>query len=537
MFLAVLAISSTALSQEEPGGLSSPTYPNSTNEQSGRNVRYSIGGTVINSATGEPVMRALVSVEGEHYAMTDSNGRFRIDALPPGQVSLNAEKPGFFNPAQMESVEEPRTRVSLTADVGDVVLKLMPQAVVAGRITAIAGGPIEDFPVRLYARRIADGRAQWQSAGTTQTDEDGYFRIADLRPGQYCLSAGPERTHTAAAGAHLRGYATVFFPHAPDLSSAGMIELSPGEQFAADFALSQEPLYEISGQVLGAPSGEGVGWALFDSSLEHLDALRFRPERQQFVAYVPAGRYTLRFFARMENQQLAATVPFTVAGNMSGIKAVLAPEISIPVNIRVESNAPRTEQSTLQLTAGASYLQAAVRLRPLPGGLDQNEYSSAPVQRGGGGSYIVGAPPGTYAVEVQTWGGKYVQSASSGSTDLLREPLMIAAGAKVDPIDVVLRDDGGHVSGTLQGQRSAAVVLIPERGPVDDAQMIPAQGSFEFAQVRPGDYFVLAFDRAEGLEYKNADALAPYLSRAAHVTVAARQGVKVNLEVIQMEKH
>ena len=40
----------------------------------------------------------------------------------------------------------------------------------------------------------------------------------------------------------------------------------------------------------------------------------------------------------------------------------------------------------------------------------------------------------------------------------------------------------------------------------------------------PGDYMVFAFDRVDGLEYSNADALAPYASRAAHVTLSRSNG-------------
>jgi hypothetical protein len=533
VLLTALALCLTALSQEQPGAIYPPGDSNSPNGNA--QLRFSLGGTVVNSVTSEPVIRSLVSVSNGQYAMTDNSGRFRFDGIPAGQVSVSAEKPGFFNPAQTESLE-PRVRVNLTANVGDVVLKLMPQAVVAGRITSIDGGPLEDFPVRLYARKIVDGRAQWQSTGQSQTDEDGQFRIANLRPGQYCLSAGPEHRRLIAPsgeGAAMpgrnngqSGYPQAFYADASDLASATQIDLFPGQQFEADFSLKKEPLYEISGQVVGAPPGDSVGWTLLNSSGEPLNSLRFRPERQQFFGYVPAGRYTLHFFARHESQQLSANVPVTVAGNTVGIQAVLAPETAIPVNIRVESNTPRPVHSMLQ---------AVVRLRPYSVGLEQTEYASTPAQQGNGPNYIVGAPPGTYSVEVQALGAMYVQSATSGSIDLLSEPLAIPSGSKVEPIDLTLRDDGGRVSGNVQGQGPGTVLLVPERGARSDIKSMEFSGggSFSFDQVRPGDYFVVAVRQASDLEYKNPDVLAPYLSRAAHVTVSPRQEVNVNLELIE----
>ena len=535
LLLIALAFCSAVVGQQDLG----TTYPSpgsnsDTSDTQGKN-RFSLGGNVINSVTGEPVQRALVSISNRQYAMTDNSGHFQIDGLLPGRVMVTAEKPGFFNPGQTGSIQEPSMGVSLTADVGNVLLKLMPQAVVAGRITSLTGVPIEDFPVRLYARKIMEGRAQWQVSGATQTDEDGQFRIGDLKPGQYCLSAGPEHKNVFAADAEERdtsatkgknqprGYPQLFFPNAPDLASAAPIDLQAGQQFQADLSLNQEPLYEVAGKVLGAPVQSGVGWTLFNGSGEHLNSLRLR-EGQQFFGYVPAGRYTLRFFARAETQQLVATVPLNVAANLSGIQAVLAPETAIPVNIRAESGEP----------ARPGTLQAVVRLRPVSAGLEQTDYGSVPSQAGSTATYISGVPPGTYQVEVQAFGANYVQSATSGSTDLLAEPLVVPFGSKLDPIDITLRADGGRVGGNIQGQDSATVLLVPDRGPAGDIKSTEAQGggSFSFDQVRPGDYFVLAIAQTDVLEYRNPDVLAPYLSRAVHITVSPRQELNVNLEII-----
>lgn len=539
VLLATAAPCSMVFAQQDSGTAYPSSESNSAVAESQGRTRFSLGGSVVNSVTGEPVQRALVSATNRQYAMTDSSGHFQVDGLPRGDVTVTAAKPGFFNPDPAGPIQEPSVRVALNSDVGDVVLKLMPQAVVAGRVTSLAGVPVQDFPVRLYSRKIVEGRGQWQAAGTAQTDEDGQFRIADLRPGQYCLSAGPEHKNLFAADAEERetnvgktnnrprGYPEVFYPNAPELASATTIDLLAGQQFQADFALNQEPLYELSGNVVGAPAGGGVGWALFNSSGEQLNSLRVRGQDQKFFGFVPAGRYTLRFFARINNQQLAATVPVHLAANLAGIQAVLAPEAAIPMNVRVESGAP--------LRQGQSMLQAVVRLRPLAGGLDQNEYgASVPGEQGRTEAYVNGVPPGTYSVEVLAFGANYVQSATSGTTDLLSEPLVVPFGSKVDPIEVTLRSDGGHVGGTVQGQGVGVVLLVPERGPTADIKSMEAQGggSFSVDQVRPGEYSVLAIQQAGDLEYKNPDVLGPYLSRAAHVTVAPRQEVNINLEMI-----
>src|SRR5579862_7800951 len=78
--------------------------------------RFSVSGTVVNAATGEPLKQALVILtrfprvdtrgDGKpaprarvtpisSTSMTDSVGTFRFDALQQGQYSISAEKPQF----------------------------------------------------------------------------------------------------------------------------------------------------------------------------------------------------------------------------------------------------------------------------------------------------------------------------------------------------------------------------------------------------------------------------------------------------------
>ena len=179
---------------------------------------------------------------------------------------------------------------------------------------------------------------------------------------------------------------------------------------------------------------------------------------------------------------------------------------------------------------------AVVRLRENTNSLEANEFQSMPLQPGNGATTVLrGLIPGTYTAEVEAIGAFYVQSANSGATDLLREPLVVPSGGKVDPVEVVLRDDGGHVGGSLQHPEQGAramVLLVPERGSPNEIRSTeaPPQGTFGFDQVRPGDYFVLAFRHGANLEFRNPDVLGPYLSNAAHVTVGARQQVNVSLQ-------
>ena len=77
--------------------------------------KFTVSGTVVNEATGEPIPRAMVTLMGSpmRYAFSDSNGSFTIEGVPAGRYSMQAQKPGFFGPQERggsRSVQSSRGR-------------------------------------------------------------------------------------------------------------------------------------------------------------------------------------------------------------------------------------------------------------------------------------------------------------------------------------------------------------------------------------------------------------------------------------------
>ena len=63
--------------------------------------RAAVHGVVKNAATGEPLPRALVRIEGDAVtgALTDGEGRFEISGVPLGPQAFQVMKPGFIDTA------------------------------------------------------------------------------------------------------------------------------------------------------------------------------------------------------------------------------------------------------------------------------------------------------------------------------------------------------------------------------------------------------------------------------------------------------
>ncbi len=167
------------------GAQSFEPTPQVTGIENPQNKRYTVAGSVVNSATGEPIRRALVRVNGpaDLAAFTGADGRFQIENVPAGQLILSAEKPGFFDTAAM-SGKPFRSALTAGAATQEVRLQLTPAASVAGRVVDPDGTPIEGLQVELIADEIAQGRKQRQTRGYASTEEDGSYRFENLTPGR-----------------------------------------------------------------------------------------------------------------------------------------------------------------------------------------------------------------------------------------------------------------------------------------------------------------------------------------------------------------
>jgi Carboxypeptidase regulatory-like domain len=116
-------------------------------------TKYSLNGTVVNSVTGEPIRRALVQIYmgPEQASLTDDSGHFEFKGLPPGQTSVTVQKPGFFSEDEAARKGSGPALVTVGPETDAIVLKLIPEAVIQGKIQSEDGEPIEAAPVMAFA--------------------------------------------------------------------------------------------------------------------------------------------------------------------------------------------------------------------------------------------------------------------------------------------------------------------------------------------------------------------------------------------------
>ena len=179
------------------GSVSAETHDSSSlvSPQNSNDDKYSLRGSVVNSLTGEPLRGVLVQVylNGQSSMLTGPDGRFQFDNLPAGQSAITVRKPGFFAEDDFQPSDRGQGLAATGPNSSPVVLKLIPEGVIYGHIIDDDGEPIEGLPVELLVQHLQNGRKAWEQRTGAVTDEEGNFRMAELPPGNYFLSAGPSR--------------------------------------------------------------------------------------------------------------------------------------------------------------------------------------------------------------------------------------------------------------------------------------------------------------------------------------------------------
>ena len=502
---------------------------------------FTLSGSVVNSVTGESIGHALVRIIGssQRTVFSDGEGHFQIEGLPAGMVTVSAQKPGYFSQQELRGSANKLVNVGPTMD--SMVVKLTPQSAISGRIADATGQPIEHVPVRLTAKPLREGRKHWEARGQQQTDEDGRYRFANLKPGTYYLAAGPSSDETRLLPGRERpktGYASMYYPGVPDLASASPIQLAAGQHTEADFSMSAGPVYHITGSVTGYPPQQGVGFQFLSQSGDDLSLpTKFNMEAGRFdVDSVSPGSYVVKAFSQAgPDQPLRAEAHLNVATNVENLHLILGPTMSIPVVVRMESRASSNQGP------GGSQGAPPISVRLIPSEPTIPE-SYSTVLRGNSGAYSVtlqNVDPGKYSVDLIPHGAWYVQSAQYGQTNLLYDDLSIASAGQSYSMEIVLRDDGATLTGTVKSPdgtgAQATVVAVPEPASKTSAKIAhsSSQNGFTFNGLAPGEYLVYAFDYADGIEYSNPDVLQAYASQAARVTLSPNQKTQVALDLIR----
>lgn len=517
-------------------------------------VTHVLSGVVVNAVSGAPVPYALVQI-GQDAKLADQNGTFRFEALPYSGASVIARKPGYFNEQELADNSFQPEAIKLSGETTSLTIRLTPEAVISGHVTNPQGDPVEHLPIGIKFSHIVQGRRMWEQRVSGETDEDGNFRIAELKPGTYYVAAGPSYRPRIASSTETEtnydGYPRQYYPGVSDLSSAAPFRVAAGQHVSIEFSAKPAPAYRVSGVIAGYSAKTGVGLSLVNQDGESgigagVDA---RSGRFEFFP-VPPGRYTLQANSwDRTGPQLSAQVPISVTHDLRDVRIALQSAPAIPIILDTEFTKPESAPQSIGFSTSSGSGPGNVITGSLLGNLrlvsrtpPYQQYQAMREQNSNDPRFLFrGIMPGSYDAVAELGSSTYVASMSCGGVDLLREPLVVTAGSDAQPIEATLRDDAASLRGSVKSEAQAAdpqarVLVLPEGRPTQTLQALPVgrDGSFQLQNLPPGDYEIFAFDRLDGIEYQNREALSKFESQAAHVTLSANQEARVTVDLIRM---
>ena len=545
LLIALFTAPARAFSQDQSG--SQPPAPV-------RSGSSSIAGTVVDSATGNPVPRATVTTQissDELIVVAESNGSFRFEGIPPGKYRVYATAPGYIREGlNQHGSFFTGVVVGPGIDSEHVVFRLHPQAVVHGRVTEDRGQPVRHAAVMLY-HVSSESPPQVSMVNSTQTDDLGEYRFAHIPAGAYFISvqcnpwyaqtsprfaarnsdsASFERLGNGYTSAKIDSaldvvFPITFYPGVTDEHSASPFNLSPGDTQQADISLRAVPAVHLRVTNLpvnqnGVP-GVGASRKIFGSLPAgiSMSVSQISPGEFEFAG-LPPGDITF-FLNSDEPNGLSRVLEASVADGATLDASRIPPPASVSGRVIFPSGSPEISDGNVILFMRDNNASPAIPLRK------DGSFSSSPMD------------PGSYHLLVQLSNSSgFIQKISASGAKLRGREISIGAGAEVK-LNIALAEGVGQISGfaVLEGHSAPGVMvlLLPDspENIDDDSRMdqSDSDGSFLLGSIVPGKYRLLAIQDGWNLDWRDPAVLKPYLTKALPLQIVPNDFKKLTLEV------
>jgi protocatechuate 3,4-dioxygenase beta subunit len=515
-----------------------------------------IAGTVVKEPGSQPLKKVLVQfiaedqkAGGNYTASTDAGGHFHIENVLPGRYRFYLEKTGFVevNARGIKSDVNVFT-VQAGQTVDDLLLRMLPTAIISGRITDEDGDPMSG--VRVIAQKKKPGKSTRETTGSEATNDLGEYRLSGLFPGQYWIVAMPPPDIRDYEPQHEKSpqgdsppdnrYVTTYYPGTYDAMQASAVTLRADDEMPVNFTLVPARTYRVRGIVTGVPAAQKPVVELVSRAGDSIHASEVGPDGQFEVRGVAPGSYVLRASAGTELQSLTARQDVNVvAADVEGVKLAPLPSFRLSGHLRIDG------------PASADLTQYTVNLRQAelpedPGFFMSQDFfgTNAPVDRLGNFEWK-NVNPGAYIVQVYGGDGQsnfFLKSVKLGERTI--ETGFTASGPAT--LDLLVSFKGGTVEGAVVEKEkdvdndhpvaNATVVAVPE----EKYRKLPDRfgigssdqhGRFTIRGVAPGSYTLYAWQDLEEGVYRDADFLKSQEANGTAVKVEEGSHQTVELEL------
>ncbi len=482
---------------------------------------FRVAGTIVSKTDGRPLGRARVTLREAkdprkfEGIITEDDGKFAFEKVPPGKYSLTGEKRRFIT-SSYEQHDQFSTAVVTGAGLNTegLVLKLAPEAMIWGRVLDEAGEPVRHATVMLYYDDHTGGVDQIHQRSTAQTDDLGAYELPNLIPGTYFISVNASPWYAVHPPASTGGkekvdrsldvaYPVTYYADVTDSDSATPIPIKGGERLQVDIHLNPVPALHLIFKVPGDPQ-HGFRFPQLEQSA--FGAGTYVPAGGgtmvspgvMEMSGIPAGQYNIRVQGQGTNLQMNG-VDVTKDGEQIDATAA-EPVGSMKISVHMPGESSGAKGITIALRSKGRGMAAFRRL-------DEK-----------GEVEITDLAAGRYDVVV--WGARRPYSIArmtSQGAEVSGHSINLSAGAAAS-ITITLIAGSVEIDGIAKkggkGFAGAMVVLVPKI-PEGNSDLFrrdqsDMDGTFSLRNVVPGSYSLVAIENGWDLDWSQSAVIAAY---------------------------
>jgi len=502
-----------------------------------------ISGIVVKLAGSEPLKTATVQLQSLQdlahtiSVMTDMGGRFELKGIDPGRYRLKVSRTGFVTQEYgQKTPNDPGAEIRLSPgqNLRDLLFRLIPWAVIAGRVLDEAGEPLPWAQVSALREVYSSGKRKLSSEVLVPTNDLGEYRLFGLQPGRYFVSAKYKPGLHIIARGEVREddsedsrpeFLPIYYPNSPDPAKASTITLKAGEELAAvEILLRPVTTYRVGGRVYNMVAGRRSSTGVIVQLEQHNSSVAWgSPDHQSIVenpdgsfeiAGVLPGSYTLSAFWFEDGRRYQARQSIEVGNaNVEGVNLTIATGISVPGRIVWEGK-PSLDRDELLVTIAPA---------------DSRISFNGPARVMGNSFALKDVFDGTYRLGVIGQSKDcYVKSIRYGSTDVLEGGFTVFRGTQAS-LEVTISSRGSRVQGVVTDKDNLPVtgvwvVMVPDEAHRDQSRLYQKAATDQYGHyllrgIAPGDYKIFCWDEVEDGAWEDPEFLKTYEDRGQKISV------------------
>jgi hypothetical protein len=539
-----LFVSSVASGQDTPAPAAAP---------SPKTEKCSVAGMVVRKGSNEPIHFAHITLtsggdeQKSLHGTTAAEGRFTFKDVPPGDYRVTVTHNGYVTEAYgARRPMDPGVPLTLSSGqhVDDLIFRLIPAAIITGHVRDENGEALPWVQVTALLTYFAQGKRTLMPASSSTTNDLGEYRLFNLPPGKYLLSAGYEMSQAMGMAMAIamgsreerEGLTTTYYPGTSDPLQAAAVNVEPGTEIhSMDFSLRPSGVFHIRGHVSGlGPGRMGFGGAvMLRQGNSRLSAAM--PERTAAVKtedgtfdidQVASGSYEIIAFEFADDTPRMIHRPVEVGGaDVDGVDLAFEPGVTITGHLRWEDKAAAPN---VPLVVSLEQDEQAFSMHPTAEVHPDGSFELKNVSADSYWVNVAGPAPDAYLKSARygsfdALGNFRVNSGSDATLELMGS----ARGAHIQ--GVVMNADPVPVSGVW-------VTLIPEdsnQKRLFQSARSRANGKFEFRGVAPGNYLLFSWDNIEEHEWDDPEFLKPFKSQGVSLRVTEGETKTADLTLIR----